>query len=168
MQRVVVVGPSAAGKSTLARRLGVITGLPVVHIDRMLWRPGWVEASREEFDAAHAAAVAEDRWILDGTYLRTLPQRLERADAIVWLDFPRSVSLRRVMWRTIRYLGRTRPDMTAGCNERFDLEFLSYIWSFQTRQRPGLARAIASYGGHARLHLIRSPREARRFLSSLQ
>ncbi|MFP5225212.1 MAG: hypothetical protein ACLGH3_06640, partial [Actinomycetota bacterium] len=55
VNRVLVLGGTGAGKSTFARRLGVATGLPVVHLDLLWWRPGWIESPRAEFDAAVAA-----------------------------------------------------------------------------------------------------------------
>jgi adenylate kinase family enzyme len=99
--------------------------------------------------------------------LRTLPARLARADTIVWIDVNRLMSLRRIVWRTIVYYGRNRPDMTPDCPERFDLEFLRYIWSFQTHVRPRLQAAVDRRGLGTRLHVLRTPRETRGFITSM-
>ena len=66
MKRVVILGRGASGKSTLARRLGEITGLPVVELDKVFWRPGLAATSREEWVAAQGLLIAKDRWIVDG------------------------------------------------------------------------------------------------------
>ena len=66
MKRIMIIGCGGSGKSTLARQLGDKTGLPVVHLDQLFWRPGWVHISREEFNAAHREAVMGERWIIDG------------------------------------------------------------------------------------------------------
>ena len=66
MQRVAIIGSGGAGKSTLARQLGEATGLPVVHLDREYWAPGWVEPPRDEWTRKVALFAAEDAWIMDG------------------------------------------------------------------------------------------------------
>ena len=50
MQRVLVMGSSGSGKSTFARRLSAITGIPTVSIDALFWKPGWVESDKHEFE----------------------------------------------------------------------------------------------------------------------
>ena len=100
MKRVIVVGPGAAGKSTLAAHLGEITGLPVIELDKLFWRPGLAATPREEWSAIQRRLAARDSWIMDGD-LRpydVLDIRLRAADAIVFLDF----SPLRCAWRAIR------------------------------------------------------------------
>ena len=50
MQRVLVMGSSGSGKSTFARRLSAMTGIPTVSIDALFWKPGWIESGRDEFE----------------------------------------------------------------------------------------------------------------------
>src|SRR5215831_14521617 len=93
MQRVAILGPGGAGKSTFADELGARTGLPVVHLDRYFWHPGWIETPREAWRARQEELFAGDEWIGDGNYSATAEVRLRRADTVVLLDFP--------IWRTI-------------------------------------------------------------------
>ena len=84
MERVMIIGCGGAGKSTLAKRLGEKTGLPVVHLDQIWWAPGnWEHLSREEFDDRLAVEMEKDCWIMDGNFNRTLDVRLERADTVL-------------------------------------------------------------------------------------
>ena len=115
MKRVLILGSGGAGKSTLARQLGERTGLPVIHLDRMWWRPGWVNCSQEEFDLALERELAGERWIIDGNYNRTLERRLTRADTVVFLDYPARTCLWGALRRVFRYRGKSRPDMPEGC-----------------------------------------------------
>lgn len=149
LRRVVVVGSSGAGKSTFARRLGALTGLPVVHLDRHFWQPGWVQMEREAWRAEHRRLVEAPRWIMDGTYGGTLAERLARADTAIFLDLPRRIALSRVLRRTVAGYGRTRAEMPEGCPERFDWEFLRYVWSYSRRIRPGVLDALEAFGGRA-------------------
>ena len=142
MERILIIGCSGAGKSTLARKLGQLTGLPVVHLDSLFWKPGWVESSREELDARILAAMEDAQWILDGNYCRTLPMRLQRCDHVVFFDFPRWLCLWGVLKRVVSGYGRVRPDMPEGCPERFDWEFLVWIWNFPKNVRPRILLAL--------------------------
>jgi len=131
----------------VALQLGAVTGLPVVHLDRLYWRTGWVEPSREEWMAVLRPALAEPAWIMDGNYGGSLVERLERADAVVWLDLPTRVCLWRALKRTATGWGRERPDMQPGCPERLDWKFLWYIAMFRARKRAGMVRALRDFDG---------------------
>lgn len=88
-QRIAVLGNSSGGKSTLARRLAVEHGLPLHEIDKLLWRPGWVLAPTEDYEAAHAEILARGTWLLDGLgRLESVGARLARATSIVLIDLP--------------------------------------------------------------------------------
>jgi adenylate kinase family enzyme len=147
MRRVLLIGSPGSGKSTLARALSAATGLPVVHLDRLYWRPGWVEPSPEEWRPALDEALATPEWIMDGTYGGTIAHRLQRADTVVFLDFPTSVCLGRALRRIFVGWGRDRPDLTPGCPERIDLAFLVYVARFRSRKRPGLLQRLEGFPG---------------------
>jgi len=89
MKRVIVVGAGAAGKSTLAARLGGITGLPVIELDKLFWRPGLAPTPRDEWAVIQRRLAAQESWIMDGDLgpYDVLDVRLHAADAIVFLDF---------------------------------------------------------------------------------
>jgi len=122
-KRIVILGPSGAGKSTLARRIGECVGLPVVHLDAIYWKPGRVPTEVGRFRERVTEVAAGDAWVMDGNYTRHLDLRLPRAEAVIWLDLPRSVYFPRSVWRAIRNLGRERDDVGPGCPERFELSF---------------------------------------------
>lgn len=145
MQRVLVIGPCGAGKSTLATELAQKLDLPLFHMDQLNWQPGWVESSKDEIRKKLAEIVGTERWLIDGNYGGTLAERLERADTVVYLDYPIRLCLVRVIHRIWTYRGRTRPDMTEGCPERFDLEFMIYLLRWNSGPR---LRTEAKLKGH--------------------
>ena len=93
--RIAVIGNSGGGKSTLARRLAVSRGLPLVEVDALLWRPGWQLASTVEYERAHAEAIGRERWLVEGLgRLESIPDRLRRATEIILVDMPVDVHVR--------------------------------------------------------------------------
>jgi adenylate kinase family enzyme len=148
MQRIVILGCSGSGKSTLAGRIGSRLGLPVHHLDSIFWQPGWVEPDRDEFDAKVIRLALGERWVIDGNYSRTLPQRLARADTAIYLDFKRYVCLFRITRRVMTGYGTSRADMAEGCPEQLDWAFLRYVWNFPKNHRPRLMQMVDEFPGH--------------------
>jgi adenylate kinase family enzyme len=165
MRRVVILGPGGAGKSTLARELGARTGLPVFHLDRYYWKPGWVPTPDDEWAARQRELFAGDRWIADGNYSRTLHERLARADTIVLLDFSPWRTVTRILRRTTRNHGRAIQ--ADGCPERYDWEFTRWVATYRRRSRPRVLAAIERDARHADLQVFRSPREVSTWLEPL-
>jgi adenylate kinase family enzyme len=147
LYRVLVIGCFGSGKSTVARELAKITGLPAVHLDQHYWRPDWTEPDKALWSVEIASLVAQPRWIMDGNYSSTLAARLSRADTVVFLDMPTMLCLWRVLCRTLRYIGRTRDDMAKGCLERFDWPFLKYVYSYRRDRRPQVLKALDGFTG---------------------
>ena len=160
-----IIGQPGAGKSWLARRLGRITGLPVVHIDHIHWRSGWVERAAAEKDRLVADVHAGDQWIFEGGHSRSWGERAARADTCIWLDFPLWHRGWRVFNRTLFNLGRTRPDLPNGCPERFTWEFTRWIW---TTRNTGRIRPQAIFDNpppHLTLHHLRTKSDVKNFLA---
>jgi adenylate kinase family enzyme len=171
MQRIAVIGCCGAGKSWLSLELARRTGLPVVHLDRLHWQPGWVERTKAEFVAAQEAALPLDgAWIADGNYRGSMALRLARADTVLFLDYSTPLCLKRAVQRRLTYLNRSRPDVTEGCHETLDLEFLrflQYVALFRRRDRPKIVEKLKTLGPTQRLVTMRRPRDATRFLGQL-
>ena len=152
MKKIIILGSPGAGKSTFSFALAEKTGLPLYHLDKMFWREGWVNVSKDELDAQIKDVLRKDEWIIDGNYSRTIPMRLEKCDTVFYLDYPRLVCFFGVVRRVLGSLGKTRPDMAEGCPERFDLEFLQYTWKFRKKQREKLFGLLE--GANAEIHIF--------------
>ena len=164
-ERILIIGICGSGKSTLARTLGAGTRLPVVHLDALNWLPGWTQRPKAEFDALLTAELEKPRWIIDGNYARTLPLRLRYCDAVIWLDYGRFAALRGVAKRVISGRGHTRPDMGAGCPERFDWDFVKYVWNFR-KQNGAKTEALLS-GTDAAVFRVKNRRALKRLTDQL-
>ncbi len=166
MERILIIGCGGAGKSTLARQLGEKLGLPVVHLDKLWWKPGWVERDQQEFDAKLAVELEKPRWIMDGNFNRTIPQRIAKCDTVIYLDFPRLACLLGVCKRVLTTYGKVRPDMGEGCPERLDFEFLKWVWNFNSKNRENYYRLL-NEATHAETIVLKNRRMVKRFLASL-
>ncbi|MDO4740177.1 MAG: hypothetical protein Q4A66_05875 [Eubacteriales bacterium] len=166
-QRYLVVGCPGSGKSTMARAMAQRTGLPAVHLDKLFWRDHWTSVPAEEFDALLRCELAKDCWIIDGNFSRTLPMRLARAEAVVWLDYPLHVSLFGALRRVLTNYGKVRPDMSPNCPERLNWPFIRSILDFRRRNGAKMEQLLVPAPGREIIRL-RSRRQARAFLDSLR
>lgn len=171
MQRAMVIGQPGSGKSTFARLLGDTTGLPVVHIGCIHHRPGWVERSRAEKSPAKTALCAkvhaQDRWILKGGFSATWPERMARADTLVWMDLPLWRRAPRIARRTIKYYGRTRPDMPENCPEPFAADFWLWIWRTRKSGRKQCKNAFNNAPQHIEKHILSTPKPVRDMITKI-
>ena len=139
MQRILVMGSSGSGKSTFAKRLSAITGIPMVSVDALFWKPGWVESGKAEFHERLTAAARQPRWIMDGNFTSHLVElRRDACDTLIWFDLPRATCMMGVLTRIAKSYGQVRPEMAEGCPEKIDLEFFHYVWTFRKKIRPKL------------------------------
>jgi hypothetical protein len=149
MNRVVILGRGASGKSTLARSLGEITRLPVIELDKVFWRAGLIPTPRDQWVAVQEKLIVKDSWIIEGDLgpYDAVEVRLRAADTIIFLDF----SLIRCAWRTA-WRSRERAD------------FWRWLIAYRRQSRPILIRAIANHAPAAKLWVLRNPANLSRFV----
>ena len=164
--KILILGPCGAGKSTLARKLRDQLGHPIIHLDQHYWQAGWVETPEDEWRDKLIHLMQAERWIMDGNYHKSLDLRLPEADFVIHLNAPTLRSLWRVTKRVRRYRGRTRPDMPAGCPERWDWGFMHYVATFNHLRTPLVMQKLAALDPQ-RVRYLRSKKEARRLQDEL-
>lgn len=173
MQRIVVIGTTGSGKTTMGNAIAQRLALPHVELDALNWGPSWTEVPRDIFRDRVAQAVSGGAWVVDGNYSKARNLVWSRATTIVWLDFSLPVILWRLLRRTIaRTL--TQEELWSGNRERIRTAFLSrdslFIWALQTyRRRRRSYPILLSQPEHAHLTVVRlrSPRAAAAWLASL-
>ena len=158
LQRVMIVGTSGGGKSTLAAKIAETFDLEHIPLDRdMRWLPGWQVRDRQEQRDLHDAFCERERWVIDGTSISLFPKRLARTDLVIWMRPSRWEALWGLVRRIWRSHGQTRADMAPGCPEQLpDREFLSYIWNFEKRQSPRIVAAIETLRAEVPIVIVRS------------
>jgi adenylate kinase family enzyme len=162
-----VVGSPGAGKSAVAQRLGILNKVPVHHLDALYFRPGWVDQNEHTWRDTVEAITAGEEWVIDGNFFDSLRARAARADAIVWLDYDRFETLRRVAARMILPQPSPRADLPTGCTESWSVDFLIASWKFFDVQRFELETIMASLPKATAVLRITRPKDLAFFLKRL-
>lgn len=170
--KIQIIGYSGAGKSTLARELAGRYALPVMYLDTVHWLPGWKERLVEEERVILGRFLDENTeagWVIDGNYTKNLlERRMEEADLILYLNYPRTVCMARILKRYAQNHGKTRFSITDGCDEKLDWEFIRWVlWDSRTdevrNRRAGLQARYPQ-----KFHEFKSPRALREYLETME
>lgn len=162
MKKVIVIGCPGSGKSTFARKLRDISGLPLYYLDMLWHKSDKTNITKEEFDRALGEILLLEKWILDGNYQRTLPERLKACDTVFFLDYPLDICLTGAEKR----INKPREDMP-WIEQSFDPDFRQYIVDFSQNQRPEIYALLDLYGKDKEIHIFHTREEAETYLSEL-
>ena len=134
--RIMICGPSNSGKSTLCVALASKLGAEAFHVDLFRHLPGtnWVERPDAEFAALHDAAIAHERWVMDGNYSRLMPQRFARATGLIMLGGSRWANFGRYVWRTL-FQKNSRAGSLAGDKDSIKWAMVRWILLVQPTHR---------------------------------
>lgn len=172
-QRIVVVGNTGSGKTTLARALGQRLDLPHAELDALYWEANWTPAETAVFQARVSQAIAGERWVVDGNYSKARDLLWARADTLVWLDYPLLVIWRQLLRRGLRRVITQEP-LWQENRETWRGLFFSreslFLWALQkqwSRRRLYAALLRRPEYAHLAVHRLRTPRAMRRWLAAV-
>lgn len=167
--KVALIGYSGCGKSTLAKLISEKYSLPIQHLDKVHWLPGWeAREFEDELKIAKDFLDNNDCWVIDGNYTRLeRARRLEEADKIIFMNFNRFSCFFRILKRHRKYKSSQRDSITEGCPERLNLDYLEWAL-FKGRTW----RAKANYSRVANRHPekmieIKNQKELDQFIASM-
>lgn len=162
MRKIAIIGSSGAGKTMLARELGEILQIEVIHLDRFFWRKNWTKKEADRTRKKQKRSIQKYAWIMDGSYHDTLELRLKAADTVIFLDMPRLLCV----WRVItRHFSRSpRPDLRPECHDRLNWAFIKKVWNFPRVDRPILLDKIQHRGTNQKVIRLHSRKEVANFL----
>jgi adenylate kinase family enzyme len=175
MRRIVVLGCSGAGKTTFARKLSEQLGVAHIELDALHWEPNWTSTPIERFreKVRSAIATAPRGWVVCGQYSNVRDEVWPQADTVVWLDYPMTTVVNRVVKRTIARC-RRGEELWGGCREDWYIQLCTkdslFLWVFNTWRKnrwkfPHLFRTPAYQ--HLRVIRFRDPLEADRWLENV-
>jgi adenylate kinase family enzyme len=173
MQRIVTIGTSCSGKTTLAKQLAGRLRCPHVELDALHWLPNWVERSNEEFRTLVRDAVTPDRWVVDGNYAPIRDIVWPRATSMIWLNYSFPLVFGRALSRTFRR-AFTGEELYSGNRESLRTALFrkdSILWwvtstHYARRKRYAEVRDSGEFPNLKWME-FRGPAEATRFLDSV-
>ncbi|HEY6738444.1 MAG TPA: adenylate kinase [Actinopolymorphaceae bacterium] len=169
-RRILVYGVTGSGKSTMAATIGQATSLPYHAVDDLMWEADWTPVAVDEQRRRITAICAEPEWVLDSAYGKWRDVVLARVELIVALDYPRWLSMWRLIRRTFHRVV-TREPVCNGNREslRSALSRRSIIWWHVKSFRPKRERMRAWERAADGPRVVRfgSPRQAREWLDRL-
>ena len=163
MKKILVIGCPGSGKSTFARALQKTVNLPLVHLDMLYWNADRTTVPRSVFDERLRVVLAQETWIIDGNYSRTMEQRLQACDTVFFLDFSAEVCLNGIRARH----GKPRSDMPwVERSDEIDEEFIAFVRDYNTTSRPKVLELLEKYRDK-RVVVFRTRAEADAYLMTL-
>ncbi|THV42512.1 topology modulation protein [Glycomyces buryatensis] len=165
IQRVMIVGCAGAGKTTLAKQLGELLDLPAIHLDLHHFDSDWKPFPREQLIAVSSKFARAERWVIDGNLSSTMPERIERADLVVFLDLSTARCVWNIFKRRWKYGNGQHP---SGFFVRLRPEFLRWVLTFRKNETPKLRRLLAEYGHDTRIVTVTSHRQTAELVASLE
>ncbi|WP_212942833.1 AAA family ATPase [Paenibacillus antibioticophila] len=166
MKRVLVIGCPGSGKSTFSSRLNKESNIPVIHLDTIYWKPGWISCTDQEFDEILRDLLLQETYIMDGNYSRTIEFRISFADTVYFFDYSRYLCLYRVIKRRIMNHGKTGEYMGKDCQESINYKFIKSVWNFRKNQRAKIMNVLDEYKGDKDIVIFRKPKEANMYLKN--
>lgn len=164
--KILITGSPGAGKTTLAKEMETILGIPAIHLDAIFWKPNWIKTAKCERIAFLKKIEQKDSWVLEGNFLNTIDRQLEIATTVILLDFPRLVCIWRVFKRRFLQPGFKRPDVAPGLPDKITWKFLKSIWQYPDNDSKILQCKVENIS--ANIIKLHNPREVYCFLEHLQ
>ncbi len=171
-KRIIVIGSTSSGKSTLAQQLAARLGVDFIELDALHWERNWTEAPDEVFRARVEAATRATGWVVAGNYHQVRDIAWPRAEAVLWLDYTLPLIFWRLTYRTFKR-ALIREELWNGNRESLWTHFKLWSddslfhWLFKTywRRRREYPQLFAE-PAHAHLTILRfqSPRETQAWL----
>lgn len=162
--KIIIIGCPGSGKSTLSKQLSDILNIEVIHLDKIYWKPFWVNITKEEFDEKLDEILKLNSFIIDGNYHRTIKQRLEKSDLVIYLDYPSEICIQSYITRVKEK--SIKEFITENCIEEIDEEFLQYISSYNEKYKKSNYQKI--YESNKKYIILNNREEKEMFINLIK
>jgi len=158
-----VIGCPGSGKSTFSKSLHKITGIPLFHLDMLFWNEDKTTVEKSVFLDRLLKTLENSEWIIDGNYASTMELRMQKCDTVIFLDYSSDVCLSGIKERK----GKERSDMPWVEDEEEDPEFIAFIKSYNSQNRPQVMELLKRYS-HKDIYIFTNRNQAEEFLTETQ
>lgn len=164
--KIAIIGSPGSGKSYLGSALHTLLQIPLYHLDKYQWKPGWEKRDPISIETSHNDLCDADEWIIEGCTVRHFSYRAQKADVIIFLDIPRSVCLYRIFKRAFTNFGKVYYSSAPGCKERFpSFSFLKYVWQFPVQQKVAIEQVLDAQRNEKLVFILKTTADVKSFLS---
>lgn len=158
-----MIGCPGSGKSTFSKSLHKITGIPLFHLDMLFWNEDKTTVEKSVFLDRLLKTLENSEWIIDGNYASTMELRMQKCDTVIFLDYSSDVCLSGIKERK----GKPRSDMPWVEDEEEDPEFIAFIKSYNSQNRPQVMELLKRYS-HKDIYIFTNRNQAEEFLTETQ
>lgn len=155
-----MIGCPGSGKSTFSKSLHKITGIPLFHLDMLFWNEDKTTVEKPVFLDRLLKTLENSEWIIDGNYASTMELRMQKCDTVIFLDYSSDVCLSGIKERK----GKERSDMPWVEDEEEDPEFIAFIKSYNSQNRPQVMELLKRYS-HKDIYIFTNRNQAEEFLT---
>lgn len=157
--RILIIGISGTGKTTLARKLSGFLKIPITYYDEFVWEENWKEVNEKIVEKKLEEVIKREKWIIEGFISPAAQSKLKNADLILYLDYSRFRATLGGLKRWWQYRGKIRPEMAPGCVERFDLKYLLVM--LKRAEREEIENEVKNF--ESKIIRLKSPKETGNF-----
>jgi adenylate kinase family enzyme len=166
MEKIAIIGPPGAGKTTLTKKLSSSLKTKAFHLDRFFWQCNWEKETKDNRIDILQQLIQEKQWIIEGTYIHSTDLHLVSADTIIFLDIPSLVCLLRLIKRQHKDHGRPRRDIPEGCIDKLTWYRILKVLTFRSRDRKTLQQKLPDFETKKTVIRLRSKKEVEVFLAN--
>lgn len=170
--RIAIIGNAGGGKTSLARKLGVILNLPVIHVDSIQYQNEWRRTPNEECDRLLIEAADKEQWIIDGFGNDDIiERRIDRAETVIFTDYP---IWRHYWWALKRQLASRkgqRQELPDNCPEftiTYTKKLIQVMWLVHREYTPWFRKLLAAKNKTGNVRILHNPKEMARLIHDVE
>ncbi|MDO4594556.1 MAG: deoxynucleoside kinase [Tissierellia bacterium] len=168
MKKISIIGAGGSGKTTLAKQLGEKLGIKVYHLNKIWWKDEYKHINKEEFYNIQKEIIDnEESFIFDGNYKNTMDLRFEASDTIIFLDFPTTSNMSRVVKKNLTEKNKDNKDPSLDHTDKLNVKYIRWLANYNKEERPLILEKLNKLKLDKRVIIINTESKRDLFLDSV-